>query len=389
MSTPAGDSARLTKKQKKASAFRDRKTHPKPNKSRGDDAEDADNAVPVAEDQDVADDALDEEQGAQGHARAEKHEAAGRRRARGGLVAGDGEDHADPDAAGHKRKRGKQSARADGSGRGEAQDDGKGEQDGAGRRKRARTASDATGRAPRAEDGEREPDQLAVPGAADAAGAEDSAEVKGKEKGKQRLILFVGNLKYTTSKADILAHFADCGTLHMPVQQLLCSHLADPPPSIRLLTPKALKPGAPKTKSKGCAFLEFSSRPALQQALKLHQSDLDGRRINVELTAGGGGKGEARLAKVKERNKGLAAQRTKRLQKEAGAGGADDAVPLIERPQRFSTTSGEGEAPPTKRTWTVGDVDDGETHRGGKKTKKRGNKKTKALGTGVNAIPVG
>ena len=31
--------------------------------------------------------------------------------------------------------------------------------------------------------------------------------------------------------------------------------------------------------------------------------------INVELTAGGGGKGGTRLAKVKERNKALLAQR--------------------------------------------------------------------------------
>jgi len=55
--------------------------------------------------------------------------------------------------------------------------------------------------------------------------------------------------------------------------------------------------------------LEFTHRNALQQALKLHQSTLDGRLINVELTAGGGGKGESRLAKVRERNKALIGQR--------------------------------------------------------------------------------
>jgi hypothetical protein len=43
----------------------------------------------------------------------------------------------------------------------------------------------------------------------------------------------------------------------------------------------------------------------------MHQSELDGRRINVELTAGGGGKGDDRLAKVKTRNKLLAAQRVR------------------------------------------------------------------------------
>jgi len=85
----------------------------------------------------------------------------------------------------------------------------------------------------------------------------------------------------------------------------------DPPPTIRLLTPKSNGQPTPaqKAKSKGCAFLEFSHRNALQQGLKLHQTMLDGRMINVELTAGGGGKGESRLTKVRERNKALLAQR--------------------------------------------------------------------------------
>jgi nucleolar protein 6 len=89
----------------------------------------------------------------------------------------------------------------------------------------------------------------------------------------------------------------------------------DPPPTVRLLTPKVTRPGGmtatTKSKSKGCAFLEFSARQALQAALRLHQSELDGRRINVELTAGGGGKSDARLAKVKARNKQLGTQRVR------------------------------------------------------------------------------
>lgn len=84
--------------------------------------------------------------------------------------------------------------------------------------------------------------------------------------------------------------------------------LTDPPPTIRLLTPTSTS-GSQRAKSKGCAFLEFTHRNALQQALKLHQSSLEGRLINVELTAGGGGKSETRLAKVRERNKALLVQR--------------------------------------------------------------------------------
>jgi RNA recognition motif-containing protein len=76
-------------------------------------------------------------------------------------------------------------------------------------------------------------------------------------------------------------------------------------------------PGAPaqRPKSKGCAFLEFTHRNALQQGLKLHQSMLDGRMINVELTAGGGGKSESRLTKVRERNKALLGQRVSFLRR--------------------------------------------------------------------------
>lgn len=84
----------------------------------------------------------------------------------------------------------------------------------------------------------------------------------------------------------------------------------DPPPQIRLLTPKPKTPGTTTTaKSKGCAFLEFSHKNALQQGIKLHGSTLDGRRINVELTAGGGGKSESRVQKVQARNKQLLEQR--------------------------------------------------------------------------------
>ncbi|KAJ3721617.1 hypothetical protein C8R42DRAFT_696247 [Lentinula raphanica] len=182
-------------------------------------------------------------------------------------------------------------------------------------------------------------------------GKEDEAPKK-KKKGndeKQRFILFVGNLKYTTSLKSIQEHFSAC----------------DPPPSVRLLTPKS---SAPSNKSKGCAFLEFTHRNALQQALKLHQSKLDGRAINVELTSGGGGKSEARLHKLKERNKKLHEQR------------------------RYSTTSGVGTISNAKKTWSVDGMDDGTVHRGGKKhtSAKRGrSQRTKDWSTGVNAIPVG
>ncbi|KAK0246358.1 hypothetical protein EDD85DRAFT_966636 [Armillaria nabsnona] len=178
------------------------------------------------------------------------------------------------------------------------------------------------------------------------------------------------NLKYTTSLDTIKAHFAAC----------------DPPPSIRLLTPKAI-PGKTTTKSKGCAFLEFTHRNALQQALKLHQSQLDGRLINVELTAGGGGRGETRIQKVKDRNRGLHDQRKEKLEKQAKDGAL---ISTTARPQRYSATSGVDQVPSKKRTWTIDDTIENEVHRGGvKHNKSRKPRGGKAWGTGVNAIPVG
>ena len=114
----------------------------------------------------------------------------------------------------------------------------------------------------------------------------------------------------------------------------LCLPITGETPSVRLLTtrdaisnsaqgseategedPGSKKGAAPKTK--GCAFLEFSSSHVLQQALHLHQSQFKGslsstkRKINVELTAGGGGNGEHRLNKLAESKDRLEKQREK------------------------------------------------------------------------------
>ena len=85
----------------------------------------------------------------------------------------------------------------------------------------------------------------------------------------------------------------------------------DPPPTVRLPTPKSTQPSS---KSKGYAFLQFTDKKPLQQALRLHHSEIEGRKINVELTAGGGGKSEYRVKKLQERNKGLHEQRVPHFQ---------------------------------------------------------------------------
>lgn len=78
----------------------------------------------------------------------------------------------------------------------------------------------------------------------------------------------------------------------------------DPPPTVRQLTKRVQNSSATATKekSRGCAFLEFSKASGLQSALRLHHSVLDGRIINVELSAGGGGNSASRVKKLKVKN---------------------------------------------------------------------------------------
>lgn len=315
---------KLTKKQKKALAFRERKGKGKAK------AVDEDNDVPVEENLDLVEAQVED-------SHVEDPQGRGKPEA---TTLGEAKRVVEGGRPAQKRKR-EEEKPVEG-----------GEQSKP--KKKKRKATDSEG--------------VATGDAATEAG-EQPADMESKVKQKQRFILFVGNFKYTTTREAIQKHFAVC----------------DPPPSIRLITPKASPSGKTTAKSKGCAFLEFGSRNALQQALKLHQSELEGRMINVELTAGGGGKSESRLEKLKRRNKELHEQREKQLkkQKKGPQNGSEEVH--APRPQRYSATSGVDQTPSKKHTWTVGDTVDEETKRS-KKSKKR---PPKALGTGVNAIPVG
>jgi nucleolar protein 6 len=75
----------------------------------------------------------------------------------------------------------------------------------------------------------------------------------------------------------------------------------DPPPMVRQLT-KRVQNSSAKEKSRGCAFLEFPKASGLQNALRLHHTVLDGRIINVELSAGGGGNNATRVKRLKTKN---------------------------------------------------------------------------------------
>ncbi|KAI0814809.1 hypothetical protein BC629DRAFT_1467173 [Irpex lacteus] len=332
MSSSASTS-KLTKKQKKALAYRERQGKGKGKASALGGEDEEENDVPVMEDQDIAEAQVEagavegEESGKKGSGRVEKVVDGGKKKRK--------REDVDEDKDKDKAK-------------------GKKEQKGV-KTKKKRKVEGGGG--------------VGADGEGDGDGGE--AESKSNQKGKaQRFILFVGNLKYTTTKETIREHFAKaCST----------------PPEVRLMTPKP-QPGRTVAKSKGCAFLEFTSKPPLQEALKLHHSTIEGRQINVELTAGGGGKSEVRLAKVKERNKELHEQRKKKLEKQKKTLDVEAEVRDLERPQRYSATSGVDQAPAAKRTWSIPDEKEAETRTRGKKKSKR---PAKPFGTGVNAIPVG
>ncbi|KAI9860014.1 MAG: hypothetical protein M1813_006361 [Trichoglossum hirsutum] len=117
----------------------------------------------------------------------------------------------------------------------------------------------------------------------------------------KRFIVFIGNLPFTATTASISKHFASLK-----------------PASIRHITHKDQP-----TKSKGYAFLEFDGYDRMKTCLKLHhQSTFDdglsaARKINVELTAGGGGaKSKERRTKLKTKNEKLNEERKRRRQEE-------------------------------------------------------------------------
>ncbi|GMF61635.1 unnamed protein product [Phytophthora fragariaefolia] len=127
--------------------------------------------------------------------------------------------------------------------------------------------------------------------------AEGVEETKPPEKKKQKtkkkgnkedenqksihLTLFVGQLPFRATEESIRKHFAEAGEI-----------------KLRMLTDKKTK------KFKGTAFIEVKDSKALGAALSRHHTLLQGRRINVEMTASGGGnKSENRRNKIDQHRK--------------------------------------------------------------------------------------
>jgi nucleolar protein 6 len=132
--------------------------------------------------------------------------------------------------------------------------------------------------------------------------AEKAGAANKKQKKQNKFILFVGNLPYQYDTSRLETHFKAC----MPF-------------SVR------------KRENSGFAFLEFTSTDSadddkvpdaskrLKTALRLHHSMFMNRRINVELTAGGGGNSAKRRGKIQEKRDKVATETQERLREEAVA----------------------------------------------------------------------
>ncbi|KAG7788252.1 hypothetical protein KL910_003135 [Ogataea haglerorum] len=108
---------------------------------------------------------------------------------------------------------------------------------------------------------------------------------KSKQGKKDRKILFIGNLPYNVSSEDLQKHFQSSS-----------------PDKIRI------------RQEKGIAFLEFETETEdyvkrVEAALKMHHTIMNNRKINVELTVGGGGNSKQRITKIKSKNEKLGKRR--------------------------------------------------------------------------------
>jgi RNA recognition motif-containing protein len=102
-------------------------------------------------------------------------------------------------------------------------------------------------------------------------------------------IVFVGQLSYSTTRDSLFSHIKnELGGDHKVTEETI---------QIRLLTDTKTK------KSRGMAFVETMDPELLYALLKLHHTPLEGRRINVERSAGGKASSETRRSKLQQLRK--------------------------------------------------------------------------------------
>eukprot|EP00977_Amphora_coffeiformis_P010825 scaffold2536_cov169-Amphora_coffeaeformis.AAC.18 len=113
-----------------------------------------------------------------------------------------------------------------------------------------------------------------------------SSKTKEEKRHKNPYIAFVGQLSFDTTPDDLLQHIQ-----HTLGEEFKVSNETV---KIRLLSD-------PKTrKSRGMAFVEVDNPELLYGLLRLHQTFLQGRRINIERSAGGKANSETKKHKLEQ-----------------------------------------------------------------------------------------
>nr|XP_016929802.1 uncharacterized RNA-binding protein C365.04c [Drosophila suzukii] len=98
-----------------------------------------------------------------------------------------------------------------------------------------------------------------------------------------RHVLYVTNLNFETQKDDLELHFSAVGTVK----------------SIRI----------PKKRRGGFAFVEMADLPSFQRAFQLHNTELQGRNIKVQISEAGKKKSANKKNIIKQKNRKLAEMR--------------------------------------------------------------------------------
>merc|ERR1711988_395180 len=106
---------------------------------------------------------------------------------------------------------------------------------------------------------------------------------KGKDgKGNKEFEVFVGGLPYSSTEDALKEKFTECGeiaNMRMPLND--------------------------EGKPRGIAFVEFKDKDSCEKALKLNESEMDGRWLSVKMSGDGGGKdGKGKGKDGKSKGKG-------------------------------------------------------------------------------------
>ncbi|KAK6502299.1 hypothetical protein TWF506_002882 [Arthrobotrys conoides] len=190
-------------------------------------------------------------------------------------------------------------------------------------KKRRERRKNAAAAAAKAKAGAGTGDAEEASGEVDAGGDGDGDVPSTKQEGggrkDGRFIVFVGNLPYTTTQATLTAHLS---TVKPTGVRIATYKPGEKPKGRGFKLPKTTSSSSenskePETICKGYAFVEFPDAGRMKSCLSLfHHSEFEGRKINVELTAGGGGKSTDRKERVRAKNESLNTERKKRYEED-------------------------------------------------------------------------